>query len=667
MRKYLLLFVLVPLLLSNGCAKSPSRDLPPTMLWHKDQNLISPAGGTMNVWEGLRTDQDAFTAERDISQFILWRGREEQVPVFIEYSLLGGKINLTVNLKNEKWLSPSSAFKKEKFSFRFSRGMNFLQFAKRSKDKLRIRSISIGTLAIEPAAHLRPGESFSLFHLPGQGRLELHGRGQVEITEHRAGGDGVQEKAMRLKSGWLSGKISHAIDFSAPGLLTVSALKGAFNISSYSYSASAAPAAESPRAVFKDKPNIYIVLSDACQAAHLGIYGYARNTSPHIDAYAQDAVVYENAYANAAYTFASVATLFTGLYPDHHRVRLLFSSLPKQYLTLFEYLKTKGYSTSMITASFVTSPRFGYTQGVDAYFSNWDEKGTLKSISIFNQFGDWLEKVPPAHFSYMHYLHPHFPKLPPAGFSTPFKMKEAIIHKKHFNALVRRSQKTGIPLNPTELQKIIDGYDSSIAWVDSEFGKILSLLREKKLYDDSLIIFLADHGEALDEHGALGHSVNIYDETTRVPLIIKYPKSLNLKGRVHQLVELADIFPTLSSLFGQQLALDGRNLLATGFKREMDDRFVVSRTRNKCPEYGLRWKNWYYMIDFSDNDEKLFALAADPKKEIGARYPAIKAFLKARFLDWYDRFRNGSDTPANISLKNLPASEIEEMKTLGYL
>ena len=164
--------------------------------------------------------------------------------------------------------------------------------------------------------------------------------------------------------------------------------------------------------------------------------------------------------------------------------------------------------------------------------------------------------------------------------------------------------------------------------MDSEFGKILSLLKQKKLYDDSMIIFLADHGEALGEHGIMGHGSTVYDETTRVPLIIKYPKSLNLKGRVHQLVELADILPTIAALFGQQLKLDGRNLLANGFEKEMDDRFVVSRTGSHYATYGLRWRNWLYLINLFNNHEQLYSLAADPYREIGASQPAIKGILK---------------------------------------
>jgi len=233
--------------------------------------------------------------------------------------------------------------------------------------------------------------------------------------------------------------------------------------------------------------------------------------------------------------------------------------------------------------------------------------------------------------------------------------------------LQKKEKQTGVPLTAAELQEIVDGYDSSIAWVDGEFGKILELLRIKNLYDESLIIFLADHGEALGEHGVLSHSNNVYDETARVPLIVKYPKSLGIKGRVPRLVELADIFPTISSLLGQPLVLDGRNLLAGGGAAGLDDRPVVSRSVNKSPKYALRWKNWYYMVDFVDNSDKLFLLTADPRRETGDDHAGMRMFLKARFLSWYSRFRNGSGSVSEFSLKNLPTSVIDEMKTLGYL
>jgi len=661
-----LLLLLIPLLLYPGCSKSPSPDLPPTLIWNKNQNQISPAGGTMNVWEGFHVDQDAFVADRDTSQFILWRNREEKLPISIEYSLQGRKVEFSVNIRKTRMLPPTAVFKWKKFNFPLSRGMNFLQFSKKGRDKLRIRSILIGAAAKKADPHLRPGESFSLFHLPGRGRLELRGRGKLEIAEQQADSDILEAITRTVKSGWFSRKISLPFEFARPGLLTVTSKEGDFNISAYTFTATPAREAK-PKVTFKNKPNIYIVLADACQASHLGTYGYERNTSPCLDTFAADAVVYENAYSNAVFTRSSVATIFTGLYPDTHKVRLLQASLPKQLLTLPEYLSAKAYNTCLITSTFAISPHFGFTHGVDDYFWVPEKDWAPKDISIFSQFSDWLVKARPVHFAYMHFIHPHFPKVPPKNFPVSFRPGREKTPQERMAQLVHKKLPKGVRREVKEVQEIVDVYDSSVAWVDSEFGKIVSLLKQKKLYDDSMIVFLADHGEALSEHNVLGHGSNVYDETARVPLIIKYPKELDIKGRVHTVTELADVFPTIASLFGQELKLDGCSLLAAEINESAADRMVVSRTLNRSGKYGLRWKNWYYMISLSNNFDQLFSLAENPLRNSGDRHPEVKAFLKARFLAWLSRFRNGNSQAAEIPLQNLSASEIEEMKTLGYL
>ena len=666
MNKNLLFLLLTALLLFPGCSKSPSQDLPPTLLWAKDQNRIHPTGGTMNVWEGFRVNKDAFAAERDISQFILWRrSRADRIPISIEYSLQGAKVGFSVNVRKRRMLQPTTAFKWKKFEMPLNRGMNFLQFNKKSKDKLSVRTIVIGPIIHHATPHVQQGESFSLFHVPGRGRLELSGRGKLEIGERQAHGESLGSITRTTKSGWFSSKISLPIEFARPGLLTVTCKAGNFNISAYSYVPT--PARElDPKITFKNKSNIYIVLSDACQASHLGTYGYGRNTSPQIDAFARDAVVYENAYTNAVFTRASVATLFTGFYPDRHKILRQQSVMTDKQLTLHEYLKSKGYATSIFTSNVVNSPRGGFSQGVDSFFPVSAKYDAPKGITIFSQFSGWLKKTPPSHFSFLHYIHPHFPMVPPADFPVTFRPDGKKVTLGRMNTLTIKRRNGTLP-TAEELREVTDGYDASIAWVDSEFGKILSLLKAKKFYDDSMIIFLADHGEALGEHGIMGHGRNVYDETARVPLIVKFPKNMNLQGRVHQLAELADIFPTITSLFGQKLALDGRNLLVSGSNGALDDSMVVSRSGNLYATFGLRWRNWYYLINLISSREQLFALAADPFREIGASQPAIRAFLKARFLAWYARFRNGSENPAEFPISSLPESDIEELKALGYL
>ncbi len=666
MNQKCLFLLLLPLLLSFGCSTSPSKDLPSSLLWDKDQPRISPADGAMNIWEGFRIEKDHFTTDRNFSRFILWRHHAAKEAVMIEYSLLGNPVKFATNSAQKKRLLPTREFKQVKFDLKLSAGFNFLEISKKSKDILKIRSITIGARQDKAEPHLLASQSFSFFHLPGRGQLELRGRGQIEITERWTEGEEVRAKSKRLKSGWFSRKISHALDFSSPGMLTVSALKGAFNVRSFDYADTAPTAASAAKVVFKGKPNIHIVLSDACQGHHLGTYGYRRNTSPHIDAFARDAVVYENAYTNAVFTSSSVATIFTGLYPDSHKVHVLYANLPQKLLTLPEFVDSKGYATSVFSSHFVTSPEREFIQGVDDYYNIREKRRTAKDPSIFERFSGWLKETPPALFSYMHFIHPHFPMMPPADFPVSFRPQKEKITQERMHAITLGKIRTRTFPDRDEIQELTDGYDSSIAWVDSEFGKILSLLKTRKLYDDSMIVFLADHGEALGEHGVLGHGDNVYEETTRVPLIVKYPKSMDLKGRVRSLVELADIFPTVASLFGQPLNQDDRILPLPGPAAELDDRMVVSRTKTKCPQYALRWRNWYYMIDFGNNSDKLFLLSADPRREVSG-HGEMRAFLKARFMSWYARFRNGSDDAVEIAKKNLSADVIEEMKTLGYL
>jgi arylsulfatase A-like enzyme len=661
MKKQVVLLLLFLLLLIPGCSQTPSRDLPSSLTWDKDQARISPADGGMNIWEGFRIENDHFTTERNFSRFILWRRHAAKEAVMIEYSLQGNPVKFSTNGAQRKRLFPTREFKGEQFLLKLSAGFNFLEISKKGKDSIKIRSIAIGTRQEKAEPHLLAGQSFSFFHLAGRGQLELSGRGQIEVTERWTEGEDVRARSKRLKSGWLSGKISHALDFSSPGTFTVSALKGAFTVSSFGYADNAPTAAPKANVVFTGKPNIHIVLSDACQGHHLGTYGYTRHTSPHIDAFARDAVVYENAYANAVFTSSSVATIFTGLYPERHKVDVLYANLPQKLLTLPEFMDSKGYATS------VTSPEREFIQGVDAYYNIREKRRTAKDPSIFERFSGWLNETPPALFSYMHFIHPHFPMMPPAHFPVSFRPRKEKITQERMHALTLGKIRTRTFPDSAEIQELTDGYDSSIAWVDGEFGKILSHLKAKNLYDDSMIVFLADHGEALGEHGVLGHGDNVYEETTRVPLIVKYPQRLNLKGRVRSLVELADVFPTVASLFGQPLNLDGRILPLPGPSAGLDDRMVVFRTKTKCPSYGMRWRNWFYIIDFAGNGEKLYLLTADTRRDIAAARPQVRAFLKARFLAWYAQFRDGSDDPAEIAKNSLPKEDLEEMKTLGYL
>ncbi len=442
--------LLIPLLFAPGCSRPSSRELPSTLVWHKDQDLISPAGGTMNVWEGIRVLGDRFSADGAIAQFILWRKQETRTTIFIEYSLQGSRAEWTVNGGGKKMLPPSPSFRWETLAVRLAPGFNFLRFSKKSKDRLQIRAIAVGVRSRKPEPHLQRGESFSVFLRPGRGRIELRGSGRVRIAEQEMAAEPPPPRTREIKAGWFSGKITVDIALSRPAALSVAPLSGQFTVSSYSYRENARPAAHAqPR--FRGKPDIYIILADACQAAHLGAYGYVRNTSPHVDAFARDAMVYENAYANAAFTRSSVATLLTGLYPDSHKVRVLQHELPGRLLTLPEYLNAKGYRTAIYSSSSVISPPFGLKQGVDDFVNIRGLKFEGSNPRLFAGFAGWLEKTAPPRFAYVHFMNPHLPSVPVPGFVLPFSAGGKLPSYQRMIELTEKAKDLDLPFSGAEL------------------------------------------------------------------------------------------------------------------------------------------------------------------------------------------------------------------------
>jgi arylsulfatase A-like enzyme len=221
-------------------------------------------------------------------------------------------------------------------------------------------------------------------------------------------------------------------------------------------------------------------------------------------------------------------------------------------------------------------------------------------------------------------------------------------------------------LTPEQVQKVVDDYDSSIAYIDAEVGKLLSCLKAKNIYDDSVIMIMADHGEALYEHKEWFHGNNVYDETSRVPMIVKFPKKMGLQGRVERVVQLLDLFPTLADACGLRLPLEGRSLLESAVNPALDDTMVISRTGHKIPVYGVRWQNWYYMYNMETFTEQLFALRGDRRQDVHAEHAELCRMLFLRLMDRVKSYRN-SGAEKEIDTSKLPQKEIENLKALGYL
>ena len=287
---------------------------------------------------------------------------------------------------------------------------------------------------------------------------------------------------------------------------------------------------------FKRDINVLLITMDTTRADHLGCYGYDKNTTPHIDAFASENVLFTSAVSSIPFTFPSHLTIMTGTLPIYHCSHDNDGkTIGDWHLTLAEVLKEQGYKTGAILASYVLNAKFGLNQGFDVYQEFDDKsKGTkvftngrraLETARLANQ---WFQENKDAKFFlFAHFYDPHFPYDPPEPFVNQFD----------------------------------DPYDGEIASVDQAIGQMLDKLKELDIYDNTMIIIEADHGEMLGQHGEAGHGYYIYEGAVRVPLIVKLPGS-HKPRKVSDTVGLVDIFPTVCGVLGIEVPdfVQGRNL-----------------------------------------------------------------------------------------------------------
>lgn len=303
----------------------------------------------------------------------------------------------------------------------------------------------------------------------------------------------------------------------------------------------------------KPRPNIFLFLVDTLRADHLGCYGYPRATSPEIDAFARDAVLFSSARSQASWTRPSVATLFTGNFSSSHGVISRNDELTDDNFTMAESLAAAGYDTKAFVTNFNVFSYYGFHHGFNDYFeynsSDSDGRHYTKADMLVDSVLPHLEHDGGAPlFFYIHSMDPHYPYLPPAPFDSLFRASDS-------------DQIT----DDTERYYTSNrnAYDGEIAFTDYHFGRFINRLKELDLYNDSLIIFLSDHGEAFGEHGTEGHGYTLYEEQIHVPLIIKMPGGRGGNTAVGEPVGLVDIFPTICDYLGIRhgRAMDGASFL----------------------------------------------------------------------------------------------------------
>ncbi len=651
-----------------SCTSDKTVSIPPlgpVLLWEKfPGDLLDET----YVWDGFaRVDQGLMAVKAMPALYVFLPADPTDRSLTMLFTYTGkGKVILQANYQKIQTFSTAIRPRRLRMNVESLRkGINFIVFQGQVKG-LTIQKLFFGYEEKSGARLLHKGESLSLTCESGELQLTLSGRGRLqgEICAFNSQAEVRKKETIDLDPSFpFYKKKFHYVSPDA-FFIRLTCIDGEIRLTSYFFQPQPpppiVPIPESWRGKIKD---VFVVLWDGCQANHLGVYGYSRPTAPFLSQFASDALLFRNAYTNATHTPGSVTSLFTGLYPSHHGRFFVNHWISPDIETIGQFFKIRGYQTSLFTTNANVSSPSGLEQGIDHLEKMFSVFVNNKSHKIVDSFSAWVEKTPGPRFSYVHFMEPHFPLLPPPPFLNQYKKK---IRPK--NQLPIFNLYTWKSLSAEDVQDVIDDYDSSINYVDSLFQSFVDFLKKKGLYDDSLIILLSDHGEALYEHKSWGHNHNVYPETAHVPLLVKFPASLNLKGERGSVVQIIDLFPTLAQFFsGPRPEWDSQGMVDVLLGERRSERPVFIQGFQLHELFALCWPRWYYIFSLNTDHEILFDLQQDPLKSLTELYPEHADFFRGQILNWLRLMYSKARRPLTFDTKSLSKETIENLKTLGYL
>ena len=351
----------------------------------------------------------------------------------------------------------------------------------------------------------------------------------------------------------------------------------------------------------KDAPNILLIIMDAARADHLSCYGYCRKTTPNIDELANEGILFKNAFSAGAWTPPAVASLFTGKYPSEHGVmgypedvisgKGIFGEnlyLSRQNVTLAEILSAVGYKTLGLSHTPHVSRIRGFSRGFKHFIEYYNKSllsfnsdslyclaynlifGTdCRAVLVNRIIKKWLHKNSKHRFFiYAHYCNPHAPYNPPWLWKRKFK-----VNTKNLSLRIKKLKDSKCNLGNYYMAKKINlsekefgvwksWYDAEISYLDYRIGELIDFLRKLDVYDNTVVIITADHGECFGEHGLAYHGYGLYDELIHIPLIINAPNLIDKKRKISNLVSIIDILPTILDLCNIEtnIKISGGNL-----------------------------------------------------------------------------------------------------------
>ena len=406
------------------------------------------------------------------------------------------------------------------------------------------------------------------------------------------------------------------------------------------------------------RANVLVITVDTLRADRLGCYGYPADLTPNVDALAKESIVFERAIAQVPLTWPSHAAIFTGTYPFHNGVQdFTGQPLSASFRTLAESLKANGYTTSAVVSSFVLDRSWGLARGFDSYDDAFaGEQFLHKDLGLVERRAEesvnhtisWLETHPKEpFFLWLHLYDPHSPYDPPEPFRSRF---------------------------------VKQPYEGEIAYADSQLGRLWAWLKQApdNLYDNTLIIFLSDHGESLGEHGEKEHGFFVYDSTVHVPLVVKPPRAAKLAAqRVAVAVESIQVGPTVLEMVGvedpiqKQFQAGSLLPLMNGkphgpARPAYSESFYSANSFGWSPLRSLQTANYQYI---EAPKPELYNLENDPAENdnVIGKNGSVSARMRSELNQLLARYPAPTTSPDAGNASGRGTDVLEKLRSLGYV
>lgn len=454
-------------------------------------------------------------------------------------------------------------------------------------------------------------------------------------------------------------------------------------------------ASEIPR----DRYNVMLVLFDTLRADDTSPYGSLRVDTPAMANLASEGVTFVNAFANSSWTKPSVTSLLTSLYPVAHKVVGERSVAHPELPRLGTALQGAGYYTAAISNNPHLSEHYGLAVGFDVlheYFRTSREQGgdrrpepETRAKFVWNRYVEPIlaRDSDAPFFVYLHELDPHFPYDAPPPYSERYDFG----YRGHFAGADTSVQDTmkmfgavnrGAPwTSEADIRHLRARYAAEITFMDAYLAWILDALESRGLRDDTLVVFLSDHGEAFMEHRFWGHGANVFDELLRVPMIFSLPGVLPEGRRPQVDAQIIDVSPTVLDLVGvaAPAATTGRSLLPYMILPDeyRPGRPIFAKSNwNKADRTefdSIRYRGWklirrnYKLSRPGHYEFELYDVATDPGEtlDLWAAEPVVGHALR-QMMDRQHR----SDARLGSAVEAVEAEVdpgiLEQLKVLGY-